>query len=286
MKGIERTDTNFLNLSFNMKNRKIKFDLITNAQDSLYHAVEHLTNINGPTVGDLKRAILDVAHVVELILKERLKRIHPAFIWQNVDKYPSTEALTISTNVAVKRLFNIGGISLSNSDIKTISACRKLRNRIEHFEFEIELAKAKAIVGRMLSFIFNFSKYNLGLDLETEFKQDDQWSELIDIYEFWEAHSKALENQLLDEGKPICECPLCGAQTFDLTVMKCALCDHSDEEVECDVCHETVWESNTEIVERIPGSRLIVCGKCLYGDDYLDFAVDLLRDRELEEKNE
>jgi hypothetical protein len=33
-----------------------------------------------PTAGDLKRAIFDVAHVVELLLKERLRKIHPAFM--------------------------------------------------------------------------------------------------------------------------------------------------------------------------------------------------------------
>jgi hypothetical protein len=58
-----------------MTNESIKFDLINNAKDSLNHAVEHLTNSDGVKAGDLKRAIRDVAHAIELLLKERLQGI-------------------------------------------------------------------------------------------------------------------------------------------------------------------------------------------------------------------
>jgi len=244
-----------------MKNKKIRFNLIENAKDSLAHAVEHLTGSEEPTPGDLKRAILDVAHVVELILKERVRRIHRAFIWENVDKYPSLAAQTIGTDKAVSRLLNLGGIALTNDSKKTLLACRRIRNRIEHFEFEIELKEARAIVGLMLSFIFTFAKSHLELDLETDFKEDDRWSELIKIYEFWEAHSIALEKQLSEEGKPVCDCPSCDATTFDVSVMKCALCGHMEDQVECDLCHEMVWESEAEIFEIPKG--FTICQRCI-----------------------
>lgn len=75
-----------------MAKNPIKFDLINNARSSLIHAVGHLINPDGVTEHDLKYAIRDVAHVVELLLKERLRRIHEAFVWQDVDKYPSSKA--------------------------------------------------------------------------------------------------------------------------------------------------------------------------------------------------
>lgn len=40
----------------------------------------------------LKQAILGVSHGVELLLKERLRRVHPALVWENVDKYPNLSA--------------------------------------------------------------------------------------------------------------------------------------------------------------------------------------------------
>lgn len=244
-----------------MKNKKIRFNLIENAKDSLAHAVEHLTGTEGPTAGDFKRVILDVAHVVELILKERVRRIHPAFIWENVDKYPSSAAQTIGTDKAVSRLLNLERIALPDDSKETLSACRKIRNSIEHFEFEIEPKETRAIVGRMLSFIFNFARSHLELDLETDFRGDDRWSALIDIYEFWEAHSKTLEEQLSKEGRPVCDCPSCAATTFDLSLMTCALCGHMEDQVECDLCHEMVWESEAEIFEMPKG--FTICQRCI-----------------------
>ncbi len=269
-----------------MKRQKTKFDLIENAKDSLAHAVEHLTRPEGPTVGDLKRVILDVAHVVELILKERICRIHPAFIWESVDKYPSPVAQTIGTDKAVSRLLNLAGITLPVGAKKTLLACRKIRNSIEHREFEMEPKEARAIVGRMLSFIFNFAKRYLKLDLETDFKQDDRWSALIDIYEFWEAHSVALGKQLSEERKPVWDCPSCGAGTFDPSLMKCALCGHTEELVECDVCHEMVRESDTETIEGMNGNEesgvdyfsATICRTCLDKEEAVEAAADALRD--------
>jgi len=250
-----------------MKNKKIRFNLIENAKDSLAHAVEHLTGPEKPTPGDLKRAILDVAHVIELILKECVRRIHRAFIWENVDKYPSLKAQTIGTDKAVSRLLNLEGIALTKDSKKTLLTCRRIRNFIEHFEFEIELKEARAIVGRMLSFIFTFAKSHLELDLETDFKEDDRWSELIQIYEFWEAHSTALERQLSEEGTPVCDCPSCDATTFDLSVMECIFCGHREEQIECDICHETVWETDTETFDLVEADRepesVTVCQTCI-----------------------
>lgn len=254
-----------------MKNDPVKFDLINNAKDSLNHAVEHLTNPDGVKAGDLKRAIRDVAHAIELLLKERLRRVHPAFIWQDVDKYPSKEAFTVSTLKAVERLFKIAGISLSEEDKKTIYSCKKIRDAIEHYEFVLDLKEAKGIIGRMLSLIFDFSKRYLQLDLEQEFRRDDRWKELIEIYEFWEAHGEALEKQLSEEGKPTWECPSCGASVFDLSIMQCVLCGHAEERVECDVCHQEVWESEITKVEGVDGDPetgagyydMNICRECL-----------------------
>jgi len=61
-----------------------KFNLVENALDSLEHAIEHLTLGGKTTSGDLKRAILDLSHVAELLFKEKLRTIHPAFVLANV----------------------------------------------------------------------------------------------------------------------------------------------------------------------------------------------------------
>jgi len=265
-----------------MKKQKFKFDLLENARDSLSHAVEHLTKADSPSGKDLKRIILDVSHVVELILKERLRKIHPAFIWVNIDKFPSSSSQIVGTEKAINRLLNLEGIALPEESIKTLRICRKIRNSIEHFEFEIEIKKARIVVGRMLSFIFSFAKYHLGLDWENDFKKDRKWNALLSIYEFWEAHSETLEKQLMEDGEDICECPSCGAFTYNLSTPECALCGHFEERVICENCNEEFWESETETFEGVDGDesgvyefRFTTCRNCLEKQIAEDAALEL-----------
>jgi len=229
---------------------KHKFNLIDNAKESLSHAVYHLTDVDRPSAGDLKRAILDVAHVVELLLKERLRKIHPAFLWNDVDKYPSEKAFKVDTQTAIERLVKMAGIKLADSDIKTIADCRNIRNAIEHYEFEIEPKEARVIIGKMLAFIFHFVKAHLDMDWVGEFKKDDRWKALIDMYEFWEHYSRVLGKQLEDAGKPVGDCPRCNAWTFDFEVMQCALCGHHEDQIECQKCGESCWESDVLSVSK------------------------------------
>ena len=81
----------------------------------------------------LKQAILGVSHGVELLLKERLRRVHPALVWENVDKYPNLSARTVGVGGALSRLANIGGVTFSTSDVALIRSLRDTRNAVEHY---------------------------------------------------------------------------------------------------------------------------------------------------------
>jgi hypothetical protein len=114
------------------------FNLVENAKDSLSHAIEHLGPVNRNTTGDWKRIIVDLAHVIELLVKERLRRIHPAFVFNNIDRYQSNSAYTVVADLAFIRLQKIGEIQFSESEVNAVKVAREKRNEIEHFEFSIE----------------------------------------------------------------------------------------------------------------------------------------------------
>ena len=59
--------------------------LIQNAKDSLQHALTHIKPSAQTGIHDWKRVILDLSHVLELLLKERLRQEHPAFVFTKVD---------------------------------------------------------------------------------------------------------------------------------------------------------------------------------------------------------
>jgi hypothetical protein len=106
------------------------------------------------------------------------------------------------------------------------------------------------------------------------------------MHDFWETHGEALARQLSDEGKPSGECPSCGAYTFDFSTMKCILCGHQEEQIECDVCHELVWESEIEHFEGMDGDEesgvgyysISMCRACLDKEHMAEMAYDYYKD--------
>lgn len=101
----------------------IEFDLLNNAKDSLRQAVELLAFEDiGSDNARLKHAITASAHCIELLLKERLRRINPAFVWENVDKYPSLKARTVTVETAIGRLKSIGNIIFAVNDERNLES--------------------------------------------------------------------------------------------------------------------------------------------------------------------
>src|SRR5690606_36020652 len=112
-------------------NDTLTFNLIQNAIDSLERSVDLLAWREEPNEAKrMKQAILSVAHGIELLLKERLRQVHPSLVWENVDKYPSFSARTVTVDTALVRLTNIGGLQFAEEDVKLIRELRDKRNAI------------------------------------------------------------------------------------------------------------------------------------------------------------
>ena len=131
-----------------------KFTLMENAIDSLHHAVAHMTESGMSDVSNIKRAMLDVFHALELLLKEKLRRISPALVCRTIDKPQLNYNHTVSVDEAMTRLMHLEGTPLLMTMSKTVARCNKIRNDIMHYEFQIEVDEAKAILGKMLSLLF------------------------------------------------------------------------------------------------------------------------------------
>ena len=208
--------------------KNIEFDLLNNAKDSLRQAVELLAFKDiGSNHARLKHAITASAHCIELLLKERLRRVNPAFVWENVDKYPSLEARTVTVDTAISRLKSIGNVAFSVDDERRLKSLRTTRNAIEHYEWRASEKEAKVILGNALSIAFEFAQVELGVDLAGDFKAHDTWRMLLDeLYEFAGAHGARLERRLRAAGDhPTC-CDQCGELTVPMRGGSCELCGH------------------------------------------------------------
>lgn len=240
----------------------IKFSLIENALDSLEHAIEHLTAEGGPSPLDHKRVIIDVAHVVELLLKERLRMIHPSFVFENIDKYTTLDAHTVSSSKAVTRLEKLGSIEFDESDKQALKIIRDTRNNIEHYEFKFNEKESRAVIGSVLVFIFKFSLNELGLDWSDRRINDPKWIKLKEYAGFFEAQKQFLFDSIDIEGVCTIECSVCHVELFDVEAEVCLLCGYREDVVSCARCHSPFLGSTTE---REEGE---LCPECERKDGY------------------
>jgi hypothetical protein len=206
----------------------IQFELLENARDSLRQAVHLLVwDDLGTDHARLKHAITSAAHSVELLLKEILRRINPAFVWENVDKYPSLEARTVSSEHALSRLKLLANISFLKTDEDNLRSLRRTRNAIEHYEWRATEKEEKIVIGNALSFAFSFAKEHLEVDLSADFKDDDTWNVLVeDLSEFARAHGQRIEAELRKKGQSPNWCDGCGENTVPTHGGSCELCGH------------------------------------------------------------
>lgn len=213
---------------------KIEFDLLANAIDSIDHAIELVAWRDGRSESrQLKQAILAIAHGAELVLKERLRRIHPSLLWEVVDKYPSLNARTVTAEGAMVRLANIGGINFEREDVELIRSLRATRNAIEHHAWTTTKEEADAIVGRALEFTLRFSKAELEYDFfGYRVRKDDVLHALLGSNE---ALASAMAKRLLVEvgnsNPSIDVCGHCRARAVDPVTRACRLCGHWDIEL-------------------------------------------------------
>lgn len=240
-----------------------KFNIIENALDSLEHAIEHLNNMpTAPNAGTFKRIILDLSHVAELLFKERLRQIHPAFILSDIDKYPSTSAHTVTAADALKRLEKIGRVEFKDSDQSALKTIREKRNEIEHYEFSIDENEARVIIGSVLVFIFRFATDEVGLDWQNRRINDDNWVEINKYAEFFEIQRAYVLETLEGSDVLVTECPICGNETFDMEAEVCVLCGHRENVLQCKLCKADYLYSNVSLEEAG------LCPQCEWEDGY------------------
>lgn len=209
--------------------------------------------------GDWKRVIRDIAHTIELLIKERLRIIHPAFVLNNIDKYPSTQAYTVGAELAFDRLQKVGGLQFSESDKKAVSMARVKRNEIEHYQFNIDDDQAKVLVGQGLSFIFAFTEEHLDLDWKTDHLKEEHWPLIREYTDLYIGLVAQADSKIENSGLYVLECTCCGNDTYSHDFQRCLVCSMSEPTIECSHCKNDFLESST---------WLEICADCEYADGY------------------
>jgi prefoldin subunit 5 len=163
-----------------------QLDLLDNAIDSLNEALAKYQQGQSGDVTAYKFCVLHLSHFLELVLKHYVTLAHPLLIYKNpFAKDFNDESQTIGLQEAINFLKNEGK-DLSDQFLKDLAWLKKLRNRIEHYKFEMEVTEVKATIGRLVRAFVEFDQAHANLELDDliETVQYELFLELADNYDF------------------------------------------------------------------------------------------------------
>lgn len=218
-----------------------RLDLLNNSISYFREAVSYAQRDSDDT-NHWKFAILHVVQAMELAFKEYLRRIHPVFIYESVDKPDKT----LSLRSALNRLRNpqIGNISITDSEKAKIEKAFDLRSDLTHFEFNHSHDHIELKFAEIFSFMIFFYRSHLSLETST-FIDEEQHNKIIRLVK---ARAELMERAKAYIGSredgTVWICPSCQEDTFLKAEEQCCFCHHKEHVVECPTCGTENLESD------------------------------------------
>lgn len=193
-----------------------------------------------------KFAILFLVQSIELALKERLQREHFTLIYNDIDK----RSHTVTIEKAYVRLKDIVKIDMNASDLNSLKTAIGWRNQIVHHEFSFSITELKSVFANLFGFLQAFHLNHLGSPLYDKI-EDILWQRAIAIQDYaHELYQRANDQLEIEELSPAetWPCNMCGWDIFVVEngINKCYLCGYEESVIECEDCHELIYEENAK----------------------------------------
>lgn len=227
--------------------------LLENAHDFMIFAADCAREDNTRL---WKHALLSLSTGLELLLKARLESEHWSLLFAKVDnastgRYRTGNFISVDFKTALNRLKNISNVEVSEAEEKELLKIRNIRNRLQHFHYDISIEGLKSWVGRGINAFVAF--YERNFDDDPAFIYDLSES-LMEFEEFVTSRMASLKEELESHDRPqydaFSSCPNC---FHDAVVI-------DGDDVWCLFCGaETTLE---DLVESRSESYVEVCPKC------------------------
>jgi hypothetical protein len=245
--------------------------ILTSAKQFL---VEALSNHRD---GKRNFAILHAVTAAELVLKERLARIHPTLIFKNIDAASFRGVQTISLSKLPQRLINLD-VRLEPKEAELIIMFAKWRNEIVHHMPSFDKKAADKQLPRLLDFLVVFLRRELDTPLE-DFLPKSLYTTALALLSEWERVVQEARAQAQAEGSVLSEaCPDCGATDV--------LCLREEKRVFCHLCttHRYHYDRCTQCGRQTVSTFSSLdtgnyCDSCIEdaGDQYIQMLIDIER---------
>jgi len=261
-------------------------DLLENAIDSLDESLKKFQEGENGNEKAYKFAVLHMSHFIELIFKHHIAQQHPLLIYKNPFASKLDRSKTITFWDSVNFISHETGKIDAKSDFrKDLDWLKKLRNDIEHYKFNMDVAKVRETLGRIFRSLLEFLEYFSDIGLENHLSKEvsDIFKVLSDEYKHQlysaikiadKAEEDAFKGVRPKERLHIewerYNCPECNNYTMisngdSSTGIKCSFCENEETYerlVSCDCCGVEAEEVEMSIWQMDDGKSEYRCHYC------------------------
>jgi HEPN domain-containing protein len=128
-----------------------QLSLIENSYNFLNQSLRHYRKA-ARNLDEWPFALLHFTQTIELMLKHVLRKVHPLLVYEDVDKPKHT----VSLDQALRRLEAVGSVKVEDKEQTVIRKAADTRNRIAHFEFELNKYQCKTSYAQLFEFVHFF----------------------------------------------------------------------------------------------------------------------------------
>ena len=136
----------------------LELNLFENGVDFIRSAIEDYFLNDTAKPAAFKYAVLHMYAGVLLLLKERIRREAPLFVFK-----ANRKTLNFSD---IQSVLPSAGVTLKAMDLKMLKTFQERRNVLEHYECNLDLETTKALLGQLAAFTYFFLRDQLSEDLE------------------------------------------------------------------------------------------------------------------------
>jgi HEPN domain-containing protein len=144
-----------------------KLSLIENSYDFLNQSLRHYRKARR-NVHEWPFALLHITQSIELMLKHVLRQTHPILIFEDID-HPRR---TVSLEQALKRLETVARVAVGDKEKVNIQRAADYRNKIVHYEFELNRFDCKNTFAQLFEFVHFFHDKYLKHEIHAHIARD------------------------------------------------------------------------------------------------------------------
>lgn len=177
---------------------EFELNLIDNSYDYLCESLSYYKKVgyyethdpDTDTIEEKKKwktTFVLLVQAVELLLKEKLSRVNPVFLFEDIDSLITDKSKTITFNKSLQRLINIDSKLITDSEKQILTLCGNIRNECIHYKVKLNSVDIKKKYCKLFEIYMKlhsryFNKKYINEEYQFEIKQILEYAKGFEVF--------------------------------------------------------------------------------------------------------